>query len=72
MLADRYITEGLIPRKYDDDAVHIALASVYELDAIVSWNFEHMIKKKTKKGVIFVNGLMGFMPIKIITPLEVE
>ena len=71
-LADRYVSEGIIPKKHKDDAVHIALASVYELDAIVSWNFEHMIKTKTKKGVISVNGLMGYRAVDIISPLEVD
>jgi predicted nucleic acid-binding protein len=71
-LADKYVVEGLVPKKHYEDAVHIALASVYEMDAIVSWNFEHMIKSKTKKGVIFVNGLMGYRAVDIISPLEVD
>ena len=71
-LAGRYIKEGLIPSKHGEDAIHIAIAAVYNLDAIVSWNFEHMIKRKTKHGVLGVNELLGYKVIEIITPMEVD
>ncbi|MCB4792742.1 MAG: PIN domain-containing protein [Elusimicrobia bacterium] len=72
MLAEKYIEEGLIPKKYQEDAIHIAIASINDLDVIVSWNFEHMVKLKTRKGVIAVNELMGYKAIEIITPQEVD
>lgn len=72
MLADKYIAEGLIPAKYRDDAIHIAIASTSNLDVIVSWNFEYMVKLKTKRGVIAVNELMGYKTIEIVTPQEVD
>jgi len=71
-LARKYIEEGIIPAKYRNDALHIAVASAYGLDAIVSWNFEHMVKLKTKQGVIAVNGLLGYKPIEIVAPPEVS
>lgn len=70
-LADRYIAEGIIPSKYRDDALHIAVASVNNLDAVVSWNFEHMVKLKTKQGVVAVNTLLGYKAIEIVSPQEV-
>jgi predicted nucleic acid-binding protein len=72
ILAEKYVSEGLIPQKYYDDAVHIAIATVNEIDIIVSWNFEHMVKVKTKKGVVAVNELMGYRTIEIVTPQEVD
>lgn len=54
-LAAAYVKEGLIAQKHFDDARHIALASYYEMDAIVSWNFEHMVKFKMRRGVPSVN-----------------
>lgn len=71
-LAEEYIKADLIPVKYIDDALHIAVASFYELDVILTWNFEHMVKLKTKKGVVAVNTLLGYKPIEILTPLEVS
>ena len=70
-LADRYIKEGIIPIKYQDDAFHIAIATVNNMDAILSWNFQHIVKVKTKREVVGINLIMGYRPIDIYTPLEV-
>ncbi|MDO8662578.1 MAG: type II toxin-antitoxin system VapC family toxin [Candidatus Omnitrophota bacterium] len=70
-LAKEYIDKGVIPPKYEDDALHIAVASVNNLDAIVSWNFTHIVKLKTKREVSGINTLMGYKPIEICSPQEV-
>jgi predicted nucleic acid-binding protein len=70
-LAEKYIKAGVVPAKYDADAVHIAVASVYDLDVIVSWNFEHIVKFKTKRDVMGINVLNGYREIDIYSPLEV-
>lgn len=70
-LAKRYIEQGVIPAKYEDDALHIAVASVSDLDVIVSWNFAHIVKVKTKREVTGINALMGYKEIEIYSPLEV-
>jgi len=69
-LADRYIQEKIIPEKESDDALHIAVASVYGLDAIVSWNFEHMVKFKTQREVQGINALMGYKMVQICSLWE--
>ena len=70
-LADRYIKEGVIPLKYRDDALHIAVAVINNIDVIVSWNFTHIVKVKTKKEVTGINSMMGYKEIEIYSPLEV-
>ena len=70
-LAARYISEGIIPVKYRDDAYHIAIATVNNLDAILSWNFQHIVKMKTKREVVGINIIEGYKPIDIYTPGEV-
>ena len=70
-LAHEYIKKGVIPLRYEDDAFHIAVASVNNLDAIISWNFKHIVKLKTKKEVLGINALMGYKEIEIYSPLEV-
>jgi hypothetical protein len=37
-LADNYLKENIIPKKYRDDALHIAIAVVNNMDVLVSWN----------------------------------
>lgn len=71
VLASKYMEEGVIPAKYENDAIHIAVASVNNLDLIVSWNFEHIVKFKTKKEVTGINSFMGYKDIEIYSPREV-
>lgn len=70
-LAERYIKEGIIPVRYRSDALHIAVAVVNEIEAIVSWNFEHIVKLKTRVMVNGVNRLLGYHEIEICSPEEV-
>jgi hypothetical protein len=70
-VADKYIEEGIIPSVYRDDALHIALTSVKCLDILVSWNFKHLVKHKTRIEVTGVNTLLGYKTIDICTPWEV-
>ncbi len=70
-LAKKYIEEEIIPAKYEEDALHIAVASVNRLDMIVSWNFKHIVKAKTKREVTGINLLLGYKEIDIYSPWEV-
>ena len=70
-LAARYVSEGIIPIKYRNDAYHIAIASVKNFDAILSWNFDHIVKMKTKREIVGINLIKGYKPIDIYTPGEV-
>ena len=70
-LAKEYIAQGIIPKRYENDALHIAVAAVHDLDVIISWNFEHIVKMKTKRQVNAINTLLGYKGIDIYTPREV-
>lgn len=70
-LAERYVLQGTIPEKYLDDALHVAVAVVHGVDAVVSWNLRHLVKMKTRREVNALNRLNGFGDIEIVTPEEV-
>jgi hypothetical protein len=70
-LAERYLREGIIPERYRGDALHIAAAVVNEIEVIISWNFEHIVKLKTRTMVNGVNRLLGYNDIEICSPEEV-
>jgi predicted nucleic acid-binding protein len=70
-LADLYVKEGIIPLKYRDDAVHIATASYYGMDIIISWNFKHIVKRKTILMTGIVNAREGYKQVSIHSPSEV-
>lgn len=41
-LARLLVASGLVPDIASPDAVHIALASVHQIDYLVTWNFKHI------------------------------
>lgn len=70
-IANIYIQEKVIPAKYLPDAVHIATASIHNIPALVSWNFEHIVKLKTKVEINRINREYGYPQINISSPQEV-
>lgn len=70
-LASVYIDEGIIPAKYSTDGVHIAVATVNDLDMIISLNFRHIVKQKTIELTELVNIKEGYHKVRIYTPMEV-
>lgn len=70
-LADIYIEMGIIPKKYRLDGVHIAMAAVNNLDCIVSLNFHHINKLKTKTATEIINRMKDYANPYICTPMEV-
>ena len=70
-LAEQYIGRGIIPARYRNDAFHIAIAVVEDLDVVVSWNMSHIVRLKTKIEVNGLNKLNGYKEIEFCTPEEV-
>lgn len=50
-LARAYVEAGAIPVQYEDDARHIAVATVNDIKVIVSWNFRHMVNIDRKRWI---------------------
>jgi len=55
-------------QKSFDDCQHIAAAIISKCDAIISWNFKHIVNHKTIQGVKAVTALSGFQDVLIYTP----
>jgi predicted nucleic acid-binding protein len=55
VLARSLVASGLVPAIASPDAVHIALASVYQIDFLVTWNFKHIanphIRERMRKKI---------------------
>ena len=47
-LSEDYMRYGAIPEGYPEDAYHVAIAVVNNLDIVLSWNFRHIVRRKTK------------------------
>ncbi len=70
-LANRYVSSGVIPERFRFDASHIASATTHGLDCVVSFNFQHINKLKTKRMTEIINLEEGYRPVIICTPMEV-
>jgi predicted nucleic acid-binding protein len=70
-LADIYIKNGVIPAKKRLDARHIAIATVNAIDIILSYNFKHINKLKTKTMIPAINQIAGYRNITIAQSEEV-
>ena len=42
-LAAAYIKENVVSYSFQNDAIHIAAATVNNVDLLVSWNFKHIV-----------------------------
>jgi len=71
VLADRYVSEGVVGPAYRTDAVHVAAATVGDAKAVLSWNFKHLVNLRKIEAFNGINLLMGYRPIDIRTPGEV-
>ncbi len=70
-LRDEYIRAGILGKASLSDAEHVASASVFDADFIVSWNFKHIVHFDKINSFQAVNLLNGFKPIRIYSPNEV-
>ena len=70
-LRDAYLKAGILGPKGIDDATHVAAATVVGADAIVSWNFKHIVRVNRIGRYNMVNVAHGYRPLTIVTPKEI-
>lgn len=69
-LAAFYISRGIIPERYRNDAVHIASATYHDMEFLASYNFKHIVRVKTRAEVAAANIIRGYRPLELVTPEE--
>ena len=69
-LAHRYVEAGAVGSTYAADAYHIAIAVVCTADILVSWNFRHIVRRKTRDIVNMINTAVGYPHLEIVSPGE--
>jgi hypothetical protein len=70
-LANRYLQRGILSSNFSDDALHIALATVANVDVLTSWNFKHVVHFDKIRLFNAVNLELGYKSIQIYSPREV-
>ena len=72
-LAHKYISEGALPQNKMEDAIHAATATVFEMDALISWNLKHLSNLKKMEMINGINLKEGYTKrLQLITPMEVS
>ncbi|MBI4567005.1 MAG: PIN domain protein [Planctomycetes bacterium] len=71
ILAQAYLDDGVVGPAYQDDALHIAVATCARASSLVSWNFKHMVNLSRIRGYNSVNIKIGYPALEIRTPTEV-
>ena len=69
-LADMYLKSEIFPDKYSDDALHTAVTSANNIGILLSWNFTHLVKIRTRRMVALTNAIHNYIPVEIISPPE--
>jgi predicted nucleic acid-binding protein len=70
-LADTYLAEKVVGKTSRVDCFHIALATIHQVDILVSWNFKHIVNVQRIRGYNAVNMKMGYPTIDIRSPKEI-
>ena len=70
-LVTRYETQKILSPKFRADMQHIALATIAEVDALVSWNFKHIVRLEKIRLFNAVNVESGYQVLSIRSPREV-
>ena len=67
-LRDAYLAAQVVGPASRNDATHVAAASVARADAIVSWNFKHIVHFDKIKAYQRINLAHGYGLLTIVTP----
>ena len=65
-----YIDRFLMPADPSGDALHLALASFYECDFLVTWNCKHLANANKFDNIARINDILRLSVPKLVTPLE--
>jgi hypothetical protein len=71
-LSENYIKNGIIPRKKVADSFHVAYSTIFQMDVLLSWNFQHLANINKEQKIIILNKTLGYnYPFRMANPLEV-
>lgn len=71
ILAQQYVAEKVVGKTSFDDCIHIAAATVYKVDILVSWNFKHIVNVYRIRGYNSINMRLNYHTLEIRSPKEI-
>jgi hypothetical protein len=67
-LYQQFVRRSALPSRADDDALHLALATVYGMEFLLSWNCAHLVNPRFSKQIATICQSEGFSCPIICTP----
>jgi rRNA-processing protein FCF1 len=72
LLSENYINNDILPKKKIADSFHVAYSTVFGMDILLSWNFQHLANVNKEQKIIILNKTLGYnYPFRMANPLEV-
>jgi len=72
IIASGYLNQKIIPKSSAVDSLHIALASYYKADFLLTWNCSHMAEAHRRRKIKLYNSSIGIYIPEIVTPMELH
>ncbi len=69
-LSQAFLSQSNLPQKAFNDALHMALATVYNLDYLLTWNCKHMANAQIQRKLAQISSDFGYVLPVICTPYE--
>ena len=69
-LAQNLMDAGAVPENLRPDAQHIAIATVNNIEYLISWNYKHIVNEMKRQLINQVCRASGFQPPLLCTPAE--
>jgi hypothetical protein len=67
-IADVYWAEQLMPLPPCSDAIHLAFASYYRIDFLLTWNIRHLANVRKEQHLCAVNNRLRLHVPRLVTP----
>ena len=71
-LTEQLTVERAVPEKFSDDALHIAIAAVNEIEFLITFNLKHINNLNMRKKIRLVVEKSGYIAPEICSPTELE
>ena len=67
-LAKTFLTSDAVPEQLGADARHIAFATVFGMDFLITWNQKHIATEKKRRQIEAIIEGFGLKPPRLLTP----
>ena len=69
-IAQIYLDNYVMPQVLKGDALHLAYASYYKMDFLLTWNCNHLANANKRQHIRIINTRLNLAIPEIVTPLE--